>query len=63
MAGRRRSYDGRRLLAWSLPNRTSPVGFHRAQALDLLGQFQMIQGDLTAAWESVLRARRDARPR
>jgi tetratricopeptide (TPR) repeat protein len=41
--------DGRRLLAWSLPNRTSPIGFHRAQALDLLGQFQMIQGDLAEA--------------
>jgi tetratricopeptide (TPR) repeat protein len=41
--------DGRRLLAWCLPNRTSPIGFHRAHALDLLGQFQMIQGDLAAA--------------
>jgi tetratricopeptide (TPR) repeat protein len=41
--------DGRRLLAWALPNRASTIGFHRAQALDLLGQFHMLQGDLAAA--------------
>lgn len=41
--------NGKALLKWSLPNRSSAVGYRRAQALDLLGQLYLTQGQFEAA--------------
>ncbi|MDH6709279.1 tetratricopeptide (TPR) repeat protein [Kitasatospora sp. MAA19] len=50
--------DGRRLVDWSRAHLDSAIGFHRAQALDLLGQFSYLQGEFADA-ERYLRAEVD----